>query len=173
MKQFQANLPGHQTFKLKILKCVRLQIDHNNLQNLTQSFVVNTEFPNASQMNYDQFPSCLWWLKKDKEQSTMESMRIRTIPGSSEKKENINPENYRFQCSSKDTIGLMYNISSNEDKRYYPRLMLTQIFVFMSFEYMLTVNWQVQSSYKEAVRIIGLLKDDVELIKAIREAFYT
>lgn len=95
------------------------------------------------------------------------------IPRGADEKEKIYRENYRFNYSTKEAIGRMYNLSPKEGERYYIRLMLTQIPGAMSFKDLRTVNGEVQSSYKEVSRVMGLLKDDVEWMKAIRKAFST
>ena len=138
---------------------------------LTMWFDVNIKYPNARHLKYDEFPSCFTWVRGEKKWSPRVSMRVKKIPRANHKKEVENPDNYRFETNLKECVGRMYTVSPKEGERYYLRLMLTQIPGAMCFEDLRTVEGTVYGSFKSAAKAMGLLKDDIEWKKAIREAF--
>lgn len=100
----------------------------------------------------------------DKEWSSKVSMWLMILSrGGDEKERKMNRGNFRFQCSTKEAIGLIYNISLKEGKRYYISLVLTQIPVAMSFEDMGIVDRLLHISNKQAERAMGILKKLREL----------
>jgi len=68
------------------------------------------------------------------------------------------------------TIGRMISVSPKDVERYHLRLLLCFVKSPKSFEDLRTVNGQVLPTFQEAARVRGLLEDDQEWHRCMREA---
>ena len=80
----------------------------------------------------------------------------------------------RKQLSS-DTIGRVHTVNPAAGDVYYLRMLLHHEHCKgkISFEDLITVNGEVQETYKEVCRVLGLLQDDKEWDEALSEAAVT
>lgn len=78
---------------------------------------------------------------------------------------------YDIMKPTVDIFGRMYNLIPKYDEQYYLRLMFNKIPGAMSFETHRTVNGVLLRSFKETIKENSVMKDDMEWMISIHEAF--
>ena len=68
-------------------------------------------------------------------------------------------------------VGRLYTVSPREGERYYLRMLLLHVPGACSFEEMRIVDGEVLGSFRDACSARGLLTDDAEWRKALRQSF--
>ncbi len=129
---------------------------------LMQWFEANKRYPDARRTKYFEFPQYFTWSQAEKVWKPR--AKLRRSKGSS---------NYDFSGPGEQVIRRMYTVSPRERERYFLRLLLLHVGGATSFDDVRTVDGVVCSSFREACVLRGLLADDDEWRRAIREAFAT
>ncbi len=81
------------------------------------------------------------------------------------------PSENNFEVSGETIMGRMYTMSPREGERYFLRLLLLHVTGAKSFVDMRTVDGEVCSSFRQACSRRGLLADDAEWRRVLRESF--
>ncbi len=81
------------------------------------------------------------------------------------------PPEYNFEGSGETIVGIMYTVSPREDETYFLRVLLLHITRAKSFADMRTVDGEVCSSFRQACSRRGLLADDTEWRRVLKESF--
>jgi len=71
---------------------------------------------------------------------------------------------------SEKVISRLYMCSPRDKERFYLRILLTQIFGATSYEDLRTINGNLYDTYEDAVRQLGLLDENDEFDKCLKEA---
>ena len=80
-------------------------------------------------------------------------------------------KNWQLRKRGKDkVISRLYTCSPRDKERFYLRILLTQIFGTTSYEDLCTINGNLYDTYEDAVRQLGLLDENDEFDKFLKEA---
>ena len=110
---------------------------------LTEWFIANSQFPDARNLSYADFPTQWVWVNSTKKWK----LRQRG-----------------------NTIGRLYFVPPSAGERYYLRMLLTTVKGATSFENLRTVNGVVYDTFKVACAALGMLQDDKEWDDCLQEA---
>ena len=136
--------------------------DHTKL---TAWFEANTRYPGARHIPYVRFPEYFTWQTSPKMWKPRAMLRIRGAAGSS----STGPQ-YCFSGNGQSVVGRLYTVSPREGERYYLRMLLLHVTGACSFEDLRKVNGTLHGSFRDACSARGLLTDDAEWHKALRQS---
>ncbi len=139
---------------------------------LTEWFNASTIYPGANYLRYDEFPRLFTWNRKDKVWKPRAKFRGRGTRGAGPSSAGASaPSEYNFEGSGETIIGRMYTVSPREGERYFLRLLLLHVTGVKSYADMRTVDGEVRSLFRQACSRRGLLADDAEWRRVLRESF--
>eukprot|EP00171_Calliarthron_tuberculosum_P000216 IDg216t1 len=128
---------------------------------LTAWFELNKKFADAKKIKYSDVPTYFTWQKKSAEWTPRKKLMIK----------NSKPPKYDFERSTDVVVGRMYTVSPREGERYYLRTLLLHKCGATSYEDLRTVNEAILLTFREACCEMGLLADDAEWSKCLKECF--
>ncbi len=139
---------------------------------MTECFKANDKYPGANRLRYDEFPWFFTWNRSVKVWKPRAKCRRRGTPGAGPSSAGAAvASEYNFEGTGVTIIGRMYTVSPREGERYFLRMLLLHVTGGKSFADVRTVDGKVCSSFRQACTRRGLLADDAERRRALRESF--
>ncbi|CDF36420.1 ATP dependant DNA helicase [Chondrus crispus] len=141
------HLPNHHTVYLEEGREQEAALRPASGTKLTEWFKANEKYPSARHLRYHKFPRYFTWKTRTKSWT------------------------YDFSGTGANAVGRIYTVSPREGERYFLRLLLTQVPGATSFENLRNIDGEQCNSFRQACLRLGLLADDAEWKRAIRDSF--